>query len=424
MNYKKTTLKNGVRIITVPMKGTGTATIMISVGVGSRYENKEEAGLSHFIEHMMFKGTKKRPIPRKIYEELDSIGGIFNAFTGKSRTAYYAKADAKHINTAMDVLFDMFLNSKMEMKEINREKGTILQEMSMYEDLPMQNVEEVFEELLYKRQRLGRKIIGNKKTITNFKRKDFVDYLKRFYLANNTVVCVAGKINEKDIIKKITKYFSQVKKNKKLEFERVFEKQNAPQVNIKNKKTDQTHLVLGVRAYKSDHKDRHVLSLLASILGGNMSSRLFIQVRERQGLAYHISTSVESYQDVGYLAVNAGVEHKNLLKTVATILREFKKISSQKIDNKELQKTKDYIKGKMIMNMEASDAVAGYFAGQETLENKIEKPQEIFKKIDAITSEDILRVAKDILVSEKLNLAVIGPHEGGENKLKKTLEAL
>jgi predicted Zn-dependent peptidase len=421
MKYKKTNLKNGLRIITAPMKGTQTATIFIAVSVGSRYEEENEAGLSHFIEHMMFKGTRKRPIPRKIYEELDAIGGTFNAFTGKSRTAYYAKVDAKHIETAMDVLTDMFLNSKIAGQEINREKGTILQELSMYEDLPMQSIEDDFEKLLYGKQKLGRSIIGYKKTIANFQRKDFVNYMDKFYTAKDTVVCVAGKINERKIIAQLKRYFSKMKKGKQLEIEKVIEKQATPKIKIKYKKTDQTHLVLGVRAYNDQHKDRYVLSLLANILGGNMSSRLFIQVRERQGLAYYVRAGGEAYQDVGYLSASAGVEHKNLTRAVETILVEFKKISRRKISEKELQKAKDYIQGKMIMGLESSDAVAGFLTEQEIIKNEIKKPQEIFRKINAVTREDILRVAKDIFVPEKLNLAIIGPHKDSK-KLEKILQ--
>ena len=420
MNYKKTTLKNGLRVVTIPMKGTETATVMITVGAGSRYENETEAGISHFIEHMMFKGTKKRPVPRKIYEELDAIGGLFNAFTGKSRTAYYAKADAKHIDAVLDVISDMYLNSLMKSVEINRERGTILQELNMYEDMPMRNIEDIFENLLYGKQKLGRPIIGYKKTIQNVKRKDFLDYIDKFYTANNTVVCVAGKINEKEVVNSVAKYFAKMKKKSAPEFERVKEKQTAPKVKIKNKKTDQTHLVLGVRAYDMMHKDKYVLELLANILGGNMSSRLFIEIRERQGLAYSVHTGVENYHDAGYLATSAGVEHKNLAKAVETILHEFKKISARKISKKELQKAKDYLKGKMVMGLEASDAVAGFFVGQEILKNKIEAPQEIFEKIDKVTVDDILRVSKDIFVPEKLNLAIIGPHKD-KKKIRKFL---
>ncbi len=421
MNYKKTTLKNGLRIITAPMKGTETATVLVMVGVGSRYEEENEAGLSHFIEHMMFKGTKKRPDALDISEEIDAVGGEFNAFTSKTRTVYYTKVDARHIETAMDVISDMFLNSKIESKEINREKGTILQELNMYKDLPMRIVENDFEKLLYGKQKLGREILGYKKTIANFKRKDFLNYLNKFYVASDTVVCVAGKINERKVITQLKKYFAKMKKGQKPKMEIATEKQTAPKVKIRYKKTDQTHLIIGVRAYNDQHKDRYALNLLANILGGNMSSRLFIQVRERQGLAYYVRAGGEAYQDVGYLTASAGVEHKNLEKTIKTILAEFKKISVRKVNEKELQKAKDYIKGKTVMGLESSDAVAGFLTEQEVKKKEIKKPQEIFKKIDAVTSDDILRVAKDIFTTAKLNLTIVGPHRNKE-KLKKVLD--
>lgn len=411
MNYKKTTLKNGLRIITAPMKDTQTATVFVMVGVGSRYETDKERGISHFIEHMMFKGTKKRPNTQAIANELDAIGGEFNAFTGKTSTAYYAKSDAKHLDITLDVISDMYLNSKFDPKEIERERGTIIQELNMYEDMPMRSVEDVFESLLYGDQKLGREIIGIKETIQGVKRKDFVDYVKRFYLANDTVVCVAGKIDEDKAIKKIEKLFSEIEEGGKPDFEKVIESQKSSGLKIKNKKTDQTHLVLGVRAYPDGHKDEYVLSLLSIILGGNMSSRLFINVRERQGLAYYIHTGSESYQDAGYLATSAGVEHKNLVKTVEIILKEYKKIATKKVSADELKKAKDFIKGKSVMGLESSNAVASFLVGQEVARGKILKPQDIFRKIDKVSADDILRVAKDIFVESKLNLAVIGPHK-------------
>lgn len=420
MNYKKTKLKNGLRVLAAPISGTETATVMVAIGVGSRYEAEKEAGLSHFIEHMMFKGTKKRPNTQVIANELDAIGGEFNAFTSKDKTVYYAKADAKHLDTALDVISDMYLNSKLDPKEIAREKGTILQELNMYEDLPMRNVEDVFEKLLYGNQKLGREIIGYKETIANFKRKDFADYIKRFYVAGDTVVCVAGKIDAEKVVKKVRKIFSGMEHRPKPEMEKVAEKQNAPAIKIKHKKTDQTHLMIGVRTFDMFHPDRYILSILSSILGGNMSSRLFIQVRERQGLAYYVRSGTEFYHDAGYLVASAGVEHKNIGKTIETILKEFKLLTKKKVDEKELRKAKDFIKGKMVMGLESSDEVAGFLMEQEISREKILSPQEIFAKVEKITASDILRVAQEIFVSEKLNLAVVGPHE--ENKVKKFLK--
>lgn len=420
MNYKKTVLKNGLRIITVPMKETQTATIAIMVGVGSRYEKEKEAGLSHFIEHMSFKGTKKRPTALSISEELDSIGGEYNAFTSKDATMYYVKTDAKHLNLALDVISDMYLNSKIDEEEIKREKGTILQEINMYEDTPITNAWSILEELFYEKNPLGRQIIGDKKTVKNFKRKIFLEYIKKFYTANNTAICIAGKFNEKKIKAQIQKYFSRMSKGKKSKIEKVKENQKKPHIKIKFKKTDQTHLILGTRAYDENHKDRFALALLSIILGGNMSSRLFIEVRERRGLAYYVRTSAEAFEDCGYLASNAGVEHKNLEKTIEIILKEYKKISTELISNKELQKAKDYIKGKSLMGLEASDEVAVFFINQEVHKKKIMKIEEVFKNIDKVKREDILRVAKNIFKNENLNLAVIGPHKDG-GKIEKIL---
>lgn len=414
MNYKKTTLKNGLRILTVPMQGTQTATVLLMVNAGSRFESEKQAGLSHFIEHMLFKGTEKRPTTQDISEELDAIGGEFNAFTSKDKTMYYAKTDSKHIGTAFDVLADMFLNSKIEQKEIKKESGTILQELSMYEDDPRRMVGDKIEELLYKNSTLGREIIGYKKTIKKFARKDFITYMKKHYNASGTVVCVAGKFEEKEIIKKVQAYLGNMAKGKITNFEKVVEKQKTPQVGIKFKKTDQTHFIIGNRAYRQGHKDRYALSLLAVILGGNMSSRLFLEIREKRGLAYSVRTGIDTYQDCGYIATQAGVEHGKLEKTIDVILKEYKKIATEKVGEKELRKAKDFVKGKGVMEFEASEEVAMFFIDQEFHKEKILTLKEVFAKVDAVTADDILRVAKDVFKSNKLNVAVIGPHKNSK----------
>lgn len=419
MKYKKTILKNELRIITAPMKDTQTATVVVMVGVGSRYEKESEAGLSHFIEHMFLKGTKKRPTFLDVSGALDAVGGEHNAFTSKDVTSYYAKVDAKHVDLALDVISDIYLNSKIDPDEIKKEKGTIIQELNMYEDSPMRTVNDIFEKLLYEKNSLGRDIIGYRKTLNAFKRKDLINYINKFYIANDTVISVSGNINEKKIISQVKKYFSDMKKNKKPEFNKISEKQKKPQVKIKFKKTDQTHIVIGNRAYDENHKDRFALSLLSIILGGYASSRIYSEVREKRGLAYFIRTSVDSFKDCGYLATQAGVEHKNLPLAIKTILQEYKKIAAEKVSEKELRKAKDFIKGKSVMGLESSDEVAMFFASQEIKKKKIMTIQEIFSRIDKVTPGDIIRVAKDIFQANKLNLAVIGPH-----KNEKELEAL
>lgn len=421
MRFKKTLLSNGLRILTVPMQSTQTVTVIIMVGVGSRHETEKEAGLSHFLEHMFFKGTEKRPSFHNISSEIDAVGGEFNAFTSKDKTGYYVKVDAKHSHIALDVISDIFLNSKLEEKEIEKEKGTIIQEINMYEDTPRAQIGDVFENLLYKKSPLGRETIGYKKTVQGFKRNDFLRYKNSHYVSSDTVICAAGNFDEAKIINNIKSVFSRIARRKKSAFQKVRENQNKPQVSVKFKKTDQTHLILGSRAYRQEHKDRFALGLLATILGGNTSSRLFVEIREKRGLAYGVHTGFEVYKDCGYLATQTGVDHGKLEETIKIILEEYKKIASQKVTGKELKKAKDYVKGANIMSFESSDEVAMFHIDQEARKGKIMTMPEIFKKIDKVTAGDILRVAKDIFVNRKLNLAVIGPHKHNKS-LEKILK--
>ncbi len=419
MRYEKLTLKNGLRVILAPMKETQTVTVLMMTGTGSRYETRKENGLAHFLEHMFFKGTTKRPTALSISEELDAVGGDYNAYTSKDRTGYYAKVDAKHADVALDVVSDIFLHSKIDADEIDRERGAILQELSMYEDSPRRKVGDLFEELLYGDTPLGWDIIGTRDNIRNLKRADFLRYLKTHYVASNVVVGVAGKFDPEKMKKEIEKLFKDIRTGEKSSFKPMKDKQVKPAVLIRNKKTDQTHMILGVRAFDFNHPDRYALSVLATILGGNMSSRLFMAVRERKGLAYNVSTFSDTMPDVGYLATQCGVDHKNLEETVKTILEEYARISRELVPEKELSKAKEYIKGSAVMGLESSDEVVSYLVDQELIKGKIRLPEEVFAQIDAVTAEDVLRVARSIFVEKTLNLAVIGPH-----KAEKKLEGL
>lgn len=422
MKFKKTTLKNGLRIITVPMAGTQTATILLMVGVGARHESEQEAGVSHFIEHMLFKGTQKRPDTRAIAEELDAIGGESNAFTSKEKTGYYAKVDAKHFATAIDVICDMFLNSKIEEQEIKKERGSIIQELEMYEDRPSQKVWDVFYSLLYGKNSLGRDIIGYKKTIKAFSRQDLVSYMQRYYVANDTVLCLAGKFNEKKALAQIEEYFAKFAKGKKASFEKVVEKQKAPAVSAYFKKTDQTSLIIGNRAYDHNHPDRHALALLSVILGGNMSSRLFMEIREKRGLAYSVYTNVDTHHDSGYLVAKMGVAHKNLALATSLVWAEFTRLKTELVGEQELARAKEYLKGKAVMDLEASDEVAQFFGEQELVRGKIMTLEELFAKLEKVQAADIRRVAQDVFKAETLNLAVVGPHK--DLALKKMLSEI
>lgn len=420
MKYEKIILKSGLRIVLAPMAEAETVTVLVMTGVGSRYESKKENGIAHFLEHMMFKGTAKRPTAHDISAELDGIGAEYNAFTGKECTGYYAKVAAPHAAVALDVVSDIFMNAKLEQEEITRESGTIVQELSMYEDMPMRHINDLFESHLYGDHPLGWEIIGTRENIRSFKRADFVRYMKRGYVAENVVVGVAGNFDMKRMRKDIESRFGHIENGVKPACKKAADTQSAPGLFIQKKKTDQTHMLLGVRAFDMFHPDRYVLSVLATLLGGGMSSRLFIEVRERRGLAYSVHTSVEAYRDAGYIATQCGVEHGNLEKTIGVILDEYRKIATEPVTTAELTKAKEYIKGKMAMSFEGSDDIIEYLVGQEIGRGNIVLPAEKMALIEAVTSEDVFRVAKHIFVNKKLNLAIIGPH-AGKAKLERML---
>lgn len=406
--YKKSKLKNGIRIITAPLKGTNTVTVLVMVNTGSKNENKQNRGISHFLEHMFFKGTEKRPTKLDISKELDKVGGSFNAFTGKEHTGFWAKVDNKHCDIALDVISDMVLNSRFSTKDIEEERGTVIEELNMFIDNPMMRIPFLFEEILYPDHPMGWDIGGTKKTMNSVKRKDFVDYYKKYYNGDNTIVTVAGNFKEKEIKDKIKKYFVSSSESKSKKQIKAYDKQSKPEILLKYKKTDQTHLCLGVRGYNTDHKDKYALSILSVILGGNMSARLYISIVEK-GWAYYIYTSPESYKDVGYFVAQSGVNNKKCLEAIKIILAEFKKVKEEKISAEEIKRAKDYIKGRTNIALESSDAVASFVANQEISSGKILTPQEKFAKIDAVTANDLQRVANDIFVDNKLNLALIGP---------------
>lgn len=411
MKYEVRTLKNGLRVVLVPLPQNETASVIVMTGTGSRYENQKENGLAHFLEHMFFKGTKKRKGAKEISEELDGVGAVYNAFTSKDRTAYYAKVGKQFVETALDVITDIFLNSNLPEKEIEKERGAVIQEIDMYEDMPMRTVDNVFDALIFgKDHALGRTILGPKENIRAFTRKEFIAYHQRNYRPINTIVCVAGAFDEKKVFAKIEKDFGALKPGNPPSFITFSPAQTEPRVAIKEKKTDQTQLMIGVPAYPFQHKDEFVLAVLATILGGGMSSRLFMEVREKRGLAYSVHAWADRYPDTGYFVVQAGVEHGKLEKTVETILKEFKKMKTKKVSTAELAKAKAYIKGTRTLALETTDAIAENAASSLINIGRIRPLEEIIEGIDAVTPADIHRVATDIFKTELLNLAIIGPH--------------
>jgi len=434
--YKQNKLKNGLSLITAPSRGTMTATILIMVGTGAKYENKKNSGLSHFLEHAFFKGTKKRPTAHSIVSELDGLGCDYNAFTGKEYTGYYIKVDNTKLNRAIDILSDMFLNSKFDASEINRERGVIIEELNMYRDNPMMYIEDIFEECLYGDTPAGRDTIGTKENILNLKRKEFVDYVNSQYGPENTCVVVSGNISEKKIMTEINKKFNtkafSERGKKFIEKERVVEEQKNKKIKLHYKKTDQAHLSLGVRSYAYDHKDSQILKIISVILGGSMSSRLFINLRERNGLAYYVRTGVETYSDAGYITSQAGVPVDKIEKAIEIIVAEYKKIKTKLVDPAELKKVKDLIAGKIAIQLESSDNVANWYGRQAVLASTVERenkgkkvkiisPEEALKQVKRVTTKDIKRVAEELFRTEMLNLAIIGPYKDAK-KFEKLLK--
>ncbi len=407
--FKKTKLKNGLRIISVPMKNANSVTVLVLVGTGSKYETKDINGISHFLEHMFFKGTKKRPTTLKISETLDQIGGQYNAFTSKETTGFWAKVDKKHTDVALDWISDMFLNATFKADEIDREKGVVIEELNMYLDTPSSYVSELFEDLLYKDQPAGWRIIGEKEYINSFTREKVVDYYKTHYSNQNTVICIAGDINPAQVVPKMEKYFGESKNQQASPKLAVKEFQSQPEVLLHHKKTDQTHFCLGVRAYDMFDPRRHALTLMSVILGGNMSSRLFISVRERNGLGYYVHTSVDATTDTGYLVTQSGIKNDSLKKAVGLVLDEYRDLRDKKITVKELKKAKDFVRGSMALSLDATDAQASFYANQEVMGKELLTPEEKMKMIDKVSINDINKVAKDIFRDDKLNLSVIGP---------------
>ncbi|HOI59735.1 MAG TPA: pitrilysin family protein [Candidatus Pacearchaeota archaeon] len=418
--YKKTILNTGLRVITVPQNDTETVTILVLVKTGSKYESKDIAGISHFLEHMFFKGTTNRKNALEVIEPLDEIGGLCNAFTGEEYTGYWAKVDNKHIDVVIDWVSDIYLNSTIPAKEIEKERGVIKEEFNMYLDNPMMYLSEVWKKVLYGDQPAGRDIIGNKKTIANITRKQIVNYMKSQYTASNSIVCVAGKINEDEIIEKIKKAFKNISNKKAQDKETVLENQREPKILIHKKNTGQSQVAIGFRGYNNLHKDRFVLEVISDLLGGPMSSRMFTEVREKQGLAYYIKTYNDNDTDTGNFVTFSGLDNKKIFQGITSILKEYEKLTLKKVSEKELQKAKNYLKGKTVLSIESSNAKANFYGIQELLKGEIKEINDLFKEIDKVTVEDIMRVSNDVFTFEKLNLAIIGPFEN-KDKFKKIL---
>ncbi len=412
---------NGLTAIISPQVGTDAVTVLVMVKVGSRYETKSFNGIAHFTEHLLFKGTKKRPSTLLISQELDSIGADYNAFTGKEYTGYYIKSAAKNLTLCLDILSDMLSNSLFAAQEINREKGVIIEEINMYEDAPMMMLEDEFDYSAYPDSQLGRNIAGTKESVSALVRDDFIKFTKRYYTANNMLVVITGQVDQDLVQKQIGQMFNRIKTGQVKPPSKVISKQAKPKIYNKEKNTEQIHLALGFLA-NINHRSPQTLPLkIASVaFGGNMSSRLFINIRERQGMCYYIRSRVNTYFDTGSLVVYAGLDKTRLNQAVKLIIAEFKKLKSQGISKNEFNKAKDYIQGKTILALEDSSQIAQWYADRWLNQQNIETPEQYFKRLQKITLAEVNTALNKVIQINKLNLAIIG-QSIDKSKLNKLL---
>jgi predicted Zn-dependent peptidase len=408
--FQRDTLDNGLRVLRADMPQVQSVTCMIMLAAGSRYETHDTNGIAHFAEHMFFKGTDRRPTAREIGMEVDSLGGEFNAFTSKEYTGYYVRCAADYRERALDVLVDMLRHSKFDPEEIEREKGVIVEEMNMYYDTPRDFIGGVYDQLLYGDQPLGWDVIGRKETIRAATHETFVDYVNRWYKPERMVVGIGGRLGG-DELELVDRLLGDLAAEATGAPNPVVANGNGSQVKIHHKDSDQAHLILGVRSYPIVHPDRWSLQLLSTVLGTGMSSRLFSEVRERRGLAYYVYAHNQSYTDAGSLFSQAGVDIARSEEAVETIVREFRKIAEEPVPAEELEKARALAKGRFVLRLENPQGMIVFGLGREVLNDPVLEPDEVIAGLDAVTAEDIQRVAQDVIASNGLNLALIGPFE-------------
>jgi predicted Zn-dependent peptidase len=419
--YKKITLANGLRIVSVPARNTDTVTVLALVGTGSKYETKEISGISHFLEHLQLKGTKKRPAEMDIFSFIDGMGGISNAFTAQECTGYYTKAQKIKFEDAFDLVADIFLNATLPAEEIEKERGTIIEELNMFYDHPMRYIWTVWGGALYGDQPAGWDIGGTKETVKKISREQLVAYRHSNYAAQNTIVCVSGNFDEVKAQDLAKKYFGDFETKAPARKAAVDDSQTTPNVVIYKKDTQQTQIAIGVRAFNLSYPKRHALELLETVLGGMWSSRLMEEVRIKRGLVYDVHTELAMDRDTGSLAAAANLDSSRLDEGIKVILEEFKKIRNREITPAELQKAKDNYIGKSSIVLESSHSKGIFYAEQELLEDKVLEPEEIYEKIKSVTVQDIQEAANEIFKPEKLNLAVIGPYDD-KSRFEKLLD--
>lgn len=400
---------SGLRVITYEMPHMNSVSIGIWIGAGGRCETDDNNGISHFIEHLVFKGTPKRT-GKEISQAIEGLGGVLNAFTGEEYTCYFAKVLSEYFDTTFDVLWDMVDNDQFLIENIQKEKSVVKEEINMYLDLPDHYVHDLLNQVLWPQQPLGRILIGSVATVDALSTTKIDGYKKEFYKLNNIVVSAAGNVNHKKVYDTVCSYITRTQSGPAIpEMSHVIENQDKPAFHTMKKDTEQTHIALGIRAFHREHQDRFILKILNTVLGENMSSRLFQTVREDHGLAYSIHSSIDKFKDTGALVVSAGVEEDNLYKTIELVLREMDSIRKNGISLDELDRAKTYSLGQLSLGLEKTMNIMMWMGENLLCSNKVMEIDEILQHIKEVSLDDIVRVSETLFRNDRLNIAVIGP---------------
>jgi len=405
--YQKTTLANGLRILTAPMPHTYSVAVTIYIGAGSRYEREEQAGLSHFVEHLCFKGSQKRPTSKDISEAVDRVGGMLNGATDRELTVYHCKVAAPHFPLALDVLVDLVRAPRFEPQEMEKERRVILEELAMVADTPGQLVDLIIDQALWADQPLGWDVAGTEESVKAIDRQTALDYLSRQYVPNNMVVSMAGNVDHRQVQEQVAAYWRDCPPGSPSSWYPATDRQG-PRCALRYKKTEQAHLSLAVRGLSLLHPDRHALALLSVILGEGMSSRLFLELREQQGLVYDVHSYVSYFLDSGAFTIYAGVDPARTVDALKVILSELVRLRDG-VDEEELVKAKELSKGRLLLRLEDTRSVAGWMGSQEILLSEVRTPDQVLELLEAVTVQDVQRVARALLVNDQLHMALVGP---------------
>jgi predicted Zn-dependent peptidase len=419
--FDKTVLPNGLRIVSSSLPHTRSVSINIFIGAGSRYESDDIAGVSHFLEHMLFKGTKRRPTAREISEEIEGIGGVMNAGTDKELTVYWAKVGDHRFAATLDILADSILNSLLDPLELEKEREVILEELAMTEDSPADIVNIMIDEVVWPSQPLGRDTGGTPDSVRATKRDAVISYMQQLYVPQNTVIAIAGNVTHDDIIARVTEYLGAWQPQPFGTWYPADIPDDTPRLRLRSKKTEQAHFCLATPGLSAVHPDRYVLDVLNAVLGEGMSSRLFLEIREKRSLCYDVHSYVNHYLDTGSTVVNAGVDPSKLDEALKATIEELLKMADV-IPEKELTKAKEFIKGRLQLRMEDTRAVASWLGGQELLRREILTVDDVLQIVDGVSAESLQRVARELWRPEAFRLAVVGPFRS-ETRFQKLLAA-